>query len=217
MISLFPRRLKIAGACLLLAATGMTTTPAKTVDIRTTTAHLDLPGDWTIQDRKDVALYAVDEANARSVTVYLFTNENGQGVGAPQFAENMESVLRQRANKEQASVKIVNGGTTDLNGVPADFLQAELAFSEGGVAYARCYALAENGSVLVLTLLTRDPSEMADASLQAIAKSLRFDRPPVLPGTNLWTKYHLGGVLLAFAVIVVGGLGLLVFFRRRPV
>jgi hypothetical protein len=215
MTSLFSRRLKIAGVCLLLALAGLMPGSAKTLDIPTTTAHLELPGDWTIQNRNDIALYAVQEGSGMSVTVALFTNENGQGVENPQFVENMETVLRQRANKEGASVKIVNGGKTDLNGVPADFLQAELAFPEGGVAYARSYAVAENGSILVLTLLTRDPSETADAALQDIAKSLHFDRPPLLPGTNLWSKYHLGWGLLVLVIVLVAGLALLLFFRRR--
>ncbi len=215
MISLFSRRLKAVCAYLLLAVAGITPMPAKMVDIPTTTAHLDLPGDWTIKDRNDVALYAVAEGSGTSVTVALFTNDNGQGVEQPQFAANMQTVLRQRANKEGASMKIVNDGMTELNGVPADFLQAELAFPEGGVAYARSYALAENGSILVLTLLTRDPSPAADASLQEIAKSLRFDRPPVLPGANLWTNYHLGWGLLACVLVIIAGLVLFIFARRR--
>jgi len=214
MTSLFFRRLKIAGVC-LLAAIGVMPAPAKTLNIPTTTAHIDLPGDWTIKNQNDMALYAVSEGSGESVTIALFTNDNKQGVEKPLFLSNLETVLRQRANKEGASVKIVNGGGTDLNGIPADFLQAELAFPEGGVAYARAYGLAENGSILVLTLMTRDSSETADAGLQDIAKTLRFDRPPVLPGANLWTNYHLGWGLLAFVVFVVVGTALLLLFRCR--
>jgi hypothetical protein len=75
--------------------------------------------------------------------------------------------------------------------------------------------VAENGSILVLTLMTRDSSEKADAGLQDIAKTLRFDRPPVLPGANLWIKYHLGWGLLAVAVLAVVGAAFLFLFRRR--
>jgi len=214
MMFLLPRRLQVASACLVLAVSGITSVPAKTIDIPTTNAHLDLPGDWSVMQRNDVALYAIAPEKGTSVTVALFTNENGQGVGQGQFGANMETVLAERANKEGASMKVINDGTTDLNGVPADFLQAELAFPEGGVAYARSYALAENNSILVVTLLSRDPT--ADASLQAIARTLRFDRPPLLPDSNLWTTLHIGRDLLVFAAVMIAGLLVLAFARRRP-
>jgi hypothetical protein len=110
-------------------------------------------------------------------------------------------VLNDRATKERASLKVVSEGSTDLNGVPADFLQAELAFAEGGVAYGRSYALAENGRILVLTLLSPDPG--MDANLQAIARTLRFDHPPVVPGATIWATYHLGRALFALVVFVI--------------
>jgi hypothetical protein len=66
----------------------------------------------------------------------------------------------------------------------------------------------------VITLLSRDPT--ADASLQAIAKTLRFDRPPILPDANLWTTLHIGRDLLVFAAVMIAGLLVVAFARRRP-
>lgn len=210
---LYFRRMKAAAVCLLLAFAGIMSAPAKTIDIPTTDAHLDLPDDWTVMNRDDIALYAFSSGTGASATISLFVNDKGQTVDQPQFVANMERVLLERAKKEGATMKMLSEGSTDLNGVPADFLQAELAFPEGGVAYARSYALAENKSILVMTLLSRDPT--ADASLQKIARTLRFDRPPLLPDANLWRNYHLGWGLLAFAVIVVAGLLILWWACRR--
>jgi uncharacterized membrane protein YdfJ with MMPL/SSD domain len=97
MSSLFSRRLKIAAIGLLLAVAVVVPTPAKTLEIPVAAAHIDLPGNWTIQNQKDMALYAVSEGSGESVTVTFFSNDNGQGVEAPLFLENMETVMRQRA------------------------------------------------------------------------------------------------------------------------
>jgi hypothetical protein len=207
------RPLRATGLFLLLAMAIAIPAGAKTVRIPTTDAHLDLPDDWTLKPRQDVALYAVAPDGGASATVALFTNQNGQGVDGPKFVTNLESVLNDRATKERASMKIVDEGLTNLNGVPADFLQAELAFAEGGEAYGRSYALAENHSILVLTLLS--PDSGADAKLQEIARTLRFNRPPVLPGDTLWSTYHLGWVLLVLMIVVVIGLVIIATAKRR--
>jgi hypothetical protein len=214
MLFLLIRRLGVVAASLLFAVSGIASASAKTIDIPTTDAHIDVPDDWSLVNRQNIALYAFAPEKGRSLTVTLYTNENGQGVEQRQFAANMEELLAERANKEGASIKVINHGITDLNGVPADFLLAELAFAEGGVAYARTYALAENNSILVITLLTRDPT--ADASQQAIARTLRFDRPPFVPGANLWTTLHLGRDLLVFAAVVIAAWVVIAFARRRP-
>jgi uncharacterized membrane protein YdfJ with MMPL/SSD domain len=213
MISSCIRRLRVTGFFFLLAVAFAMPASAKTIAIPTTDAHFEVPNDWTVTSRNDMALYALAPDGKASATVALFTNQDGKGVDDPEFFSNLEGVLNERATKERASMKVVSEGPTDLNGVPADYLQAELAFAEGGVAYGRSYAIGENNHILVLTLLSPDPG--ADAHLQAIAKTLRFDHPPLLPGATIWTNYHLGWVLLALVVFVLIGLGALAAMKRR--
>jgi hypothetical protein len=100
-----------------------------------------------------------------------------------------------------------------LGGAPATCLQYTQTVSQGKPVTCRLYEVAANGKMYSILCQTLDPAQ--DDALTAIATSLKFASPPVVPVPHNKTQVESLGEMIGFIVGVLAVLVIVLKLARR--
>lgn len=179
---------------------------ANTVPVPGEGVSITIPDDWVLLNRPDLALVAAAPGETTALGITVKSNNDHLRVDNSRYFVDLERDLLEKSAKSGTSIKIIDSGPRNLNGVPAAFMESEEVFSGNMTVYDLVYHLAANGKFYHLTLDTRDSFQVP--ALEKIAESLRFDHPPAIPPLSATPHFiehrlmEIAGVVLVLVVVV---------------
>jgi len=186
---------------------GLTSLPARTVDVPSDSISLDLPDDWVQGDSPDLLLSASAPGNGSAVQLRKFSNPRNQEIDDVMVG-NFKHGISDKSTQAGSTVTFGDEGPLTLGGAPAYQIQAQSTSSQNTTTSVHFYLVDANASFYVLLLVSNGSTW--DPQLQAVADSFRFTSPPRMPVSTFERRaYKLG--LLAGVLLVLAVAGLLVW------
>lgn len=184
---------------------------ANTVPVSGEGVSITIPDDWVLLNRPDLALVAAAPGETTALGITVKANDDHLRVDNSRYFVDLERDLLEKSAKSGTSIKIIDSGPRNLDGVPAAFMESEEVFPGNLTVYDLVYHLAANGKFYHLTLDTRDSFQVP--ALEKIAESLRFDHPPVIPPLPVTSNFIEHRLMEITGVVLV--VGLAVWIIRR--
>jgi hypothetical protein len=198
--------MKVLSFALAILATSLTTLAAKSIDLPGEKLHLDIPDAWTVGTPGGPTVFsATDGQNTAAANLLKMPNDHTDGVDDPGFVKGIEEGFTNKVKSQGMNVTVTQEGLTAINGVPFYNFQGTFGATGGQITNFHIYVTAANGQIYMLSLQTSQADTEAD--LKAIANSLSFTAPPVLPDPNRpkTQSERIGyyfGVFIAFLAVI---------------
>jgi hypothetical protein len=160
--------------------------PAKTVDIPNENATLDIPDAWTVHATPQAAgatpvqlLTALSPDTNSAVVVLVMDNAEGITADNASFVDGVKNGITRTTTSQGGTVQFQGSETVTLGGAPATCIQYTQTPSGRKPINCRLYEIGANGKMYSLVFQTLDATQ--DPAQAAIAATLKFASPPVLP------------------------------------
>jgi hypothetical protein len=200
---------------------------ARTIPLDGQGASIDVPDSWgenqvqgSASPSASAMILSVMNAEKNSMLqIQVIPNPHDLTASQSDLVANTKEAISNKIYSHGGQIKFTSEGATALNSVPAysiQYTETTGTTSDSKQIQSRFYQVAANGKIYLITLRTFDAS--ADASLQTIANSFRFDSPPVLPAPHA-PEHRIRYYLMAGAgVLLVIGLGVgFYYYRQRQI
>ena len=195
-------------AWVLALAAGNAAVAEQAVQVPGTDIAFSLPESWTEAPAAGKLYAAEDKADKCDLSVMGIANTNGVPVDDASFINGMKNGMAEKAKSLGLRFDVAKEDLMTIGGVPFYHIQAVYNAGSAQAIFCQFYVTGANGMFYLFIL--RSTQTSMDGPLEAIANSVTFTKPPVVPhrvapGAQWdFIAYRLGeiaGIALILAIV----------------